>query len=257
MSPYLFSASVDQGAGRRNSLYTLSKPSPEKNSFLVQQFCRRFPLRWNGFRRNVIPAAVRWRFLLWWGFLLRVNLMKKTTGVSFSRSFRAMVVFFVCTLLAGCHLSTESPIQIQPESVQVTNKDGMAFILVPLDVLDKGSRTLRVHLRHSLIDLETTDKRNYRLRGSESSDFILHHSDKKYSDVYPPLWKESWTDRAMAHKDAVIPAETRKFVPLLFLYRGTLPDLKSITLHLVYSYPQTATNDELILDLPIPTTGSP
>jgi len=153
-------------------------------------------------------------------------------------------------LLSGCNLSTESPVQIDPQNVQIVSKNGITFILVPLGVLDKGSRTLRVHLRHSLLDLTTDDKRNYRLRGSDTSDFVLHHSDKKYEDIYPPIWKEAWIDRAMAHKDAIVPAESQKFLPLLYLYRGTLTGLAHMTLHLVYSYPQTASNDEIILDLP-------
>jgi hypothetical protein len=153
-------------------------------------------------------------------------------------------------LLSGCHLSTESPVQIEPQNVQIISKNGITFILVPLGVLDKGSRTLRVHLRHSILDLTTDDKRNYRLRGSDTSDFVLHHSDKKYADIYPPNWKESWVDRVMAHKDAIVPAESQKFLPMLYLYRGTLTGLAHMTLHLVYSYPQTASNDEIILDLP-------
>jgi len=153
-------------------------------------------------------------------------------------------------ILSGCHLSTESPIQIEPQNVQIISKNGITFILVPLGVIDKGSRTLRVHLRHSILDLTTNDKRNYRLRGSDTSDFVLHHSDKKYADIYPAIWKESWVDRVMAHKDAVVPAENQKFIPMLYLYRGTLTGLDHMTLHLVYSYPQTASNDEIILDLP-------
>lgn len=170
------------------------------------------------------------------------------SGSSIGKAFISLAGAAV--ILSGCHLSTESPIQIEPQNVQIISKNGITFLLVPLGVLDKGSRTLRIHLRHSILDLTTDDKRNYRLRGSDTSDFVLHHSDKKYGDIYPSIWKESWVDRVMAHKDAVVPAENQKFLPMLYLYRGTLSGLAHMTLHLVYSYPQTASNDEIILDLP-------
>jgi hypothetical protein len=183
-------------------------------------------------------------------FLLRVSkgMGATTSNFSIRKAFTSFA--WGLLLLSGCHLSTESPIQIEPQNVQMISKNGITFILVPLGVLDKGSRTLRVHLRHSILDLTTDDKRNYRLRGSDTSDFVLHHSDKKYADIYPVIWKESWVDRVMAHKDAVVPAENQKFIPMLYLYRGTLTGLAHMTLHLVYSYPQTASNDEIILDLP-------
>ncbi len=175
--------------------------------------------------------------------------MGLTASLSFvGKSFISLAA--IVLLLSGCHLNTESPIQIEPQNVQIISKNGITFILVPLGILDKGSRTLRVHLRHSILDLTTDDKRNYRLRGSDTSDFVLHHSDKKYGDIYPSIWKESWVDRVMAHKDSVVPAESQKFLPMLYLYRGTLAGLDHMTLHLVYSYPQTASNDEIILDLP-------
>ena len=188
--------------------------------------------------------------MLWRWFLLRVSVRVGSTTSNFSMRRFFTSFAWGLLLLSGCHLSTESPIQIDPQNVQIISKNGITFILVPLGVIDKGSRTLRVHLRHSILDLTTNDKRNYRLRGSDTSDFVLHHSDKKYADIYPSIWKESWVDRVMAHKDAVVPAENQKFIPMLYLYRGTLTGLDHMTLHLVYSYPQTASNDEIILDLP-------
>ncbi|MHB1756396.1 MAG: hypothetical protein ACYCT9_02650 [Leptospirillum sp.] len=188
--------------------------------------------------------------MLWRWFLLRVSVRVGSTTSNFSMRRFFTSFAWGLLLLSGCHLSTESPIQIEPQNVQIISKNGITFILVPLGVIDKGSRTLRVHLRHSILDLTTNDKRNYRLRGSDTSDFVLHHSDKKYADIYPSIWKESWVDRVMAHKDAVVPAENQKFIPMLYLYRGTLTGLDHMTLHLVYSYPQTASNDEIILDLP-------
>ncbi len=133
---------------------------------------------------------------------------------------------------------------------KVIAQDDTTFILVPLDVTDKGARTLRVHLRHSLIDLSAGGM-NFRIKGSDTYTFILHHADKPFSSVYPSSWSRSWVDHALSHKDTVVHAVSRQSFPLLFVYQGKLGNIDHMTLHLVYSYPQTATNDEVLLDVPM------
>lgn len=105
-------------------------------------------------------------------------------------------------------------------------------------------------MRHSLIDL-TSGGMNFRVRGSDTYTFILHHADKPFPSIYPSSWSRSWVDHDLSHKDVVVPAETRKAFPLLFVYQGKLGSVEHMTLHLVYSYPQTATNDETLLDVPV------
>lgn len=153
-------------------------------------------------------------------------------------------------LLASCHMKTSSPLDILVGSPKVFSQNDTTFILVPLDITDKGSRTLRIHLRHSLIDLSSGGM-HFRVRGSDTYTFILHHADKPFPSIYPSSWSRAWVDHDLSHKDVVVPAETRKAFPLLFVYQGKLESISHMTLHLVYSYPQTATNDETLLDVPV------
>lgn|GEM_PF-2705072 len=157
-------------------------------------------------------------------------------------------------LLSACHLQTSSPLKIQAGKPLLLGLNDMTFILIPLDVTDSGARTLRIHLRHTLLDMTTSTDRNFRLRGKDTYTYILQHADKPFASVYPSAWPVRWVNHSLSHKDVVIPAVHRKSFPLLFIYRGRLSGTKHMTIHLIYSYPQTATNDEILLDVP---DGSP
>ncbi len=160
-----------------------------------------------------------------------------------------LLVFSV--FLTGCHLQTSSPLEIRAGVPQFFQFHDMTFLLIPLEVTDRGSRTLRIHLRHTLLDMTTKGEMNFRLRGSKTYDYILHHADKPFGTVYPSGWPAGWVDHSLSHKDVVVPAVHKVTFPLLFLYRGLLSSATHMTLHLVYSYPQTATNDELMVDVPM------
>ncbi|MHB1285357.1 MAG: hypothetical protein ACYCYP_02145 [Leptospirales bacterium] len=160
------------------------------------------------------------------------------------------LLFALSLSLTGCHLQTSSPLEIHAGTPQFLQSHDMTFLMISLDVTDRGSRTLRVHLRHTLLDMTTVDEMNFRLRGKKTYDYILHHADKPFEATYPAGWPSRWVDHSLSHKDVVIPAEHRMTFPLLFIYRGLLSSAKHMTIHLVYSYPQTATNDELLIDVP-------
>ncbi|MHB1605128.1 MAG: hypothetical protein ACYCTV_01870 [Leptospirales bacterium] len=152
--------------------------------------------------------------------------------------------------LTACHFQTSSPLEIRAGNPQFFQFQDMTFLLVPLEVTDRGSRTLRVHVRHTLLDLSTKGEMNFRLRGSGTYDYILHHADKPFETVYPMGWPSIWVNHSLSHKDVVVPAVHKMEFPLLFIYRGRLSSATHMTIHLVYSYPQTATNDELLIDVP-------
>ncbi len=174
----------------------------------------------------------------------------------FSRFFFWRGLFFATFsffLLSACHLQTSSPLRIKTGTPSLVSMNDMTFILLPLEITDRGSRTLRIHLRHCLLDLSTTGGQNFRLRGKDTYTFILQHADKPSKSVYPPEWHSRWINHVLSHKDIVIPAVHRKFFPLFFLYRGRLSGFQHMTIHLIYSYPQTATNDEILLDISSPT----
>jgi hypothetical protein len=169
-----------------------------------------------------------------------------------SRFFRGRVLFFAAfsfAFLSACHLQTSSPLEIKTGKPTLVTMNDMTFILVPLDITDKGSRTLRIHLRHCLLDLSTNGDQNFRLRGKDTYTFILQHADKPIQSVYPAEWHSRWINHVLSHRDVVIPAVHRKSFPLFFLYRGRLSSFQHMTVHLIYSYPQTATNDEILLDI--------
>ena len=175
-----------------------------------------------------------------------------------SRFFRwrgLLLAAFSFAFLSACHLQTSSPLEINTGKPTLVSMNDMTFILVPLEITDKGSRTLRIHLRHCLLDLSTNGGQNFRLRGKDTYTFILQHADKPLQSVYPAGWSSRWINHALSHKDIVIPAVHRESFPLFFLYRGRLSGFQHMTVHLIYSYPQTATNDEILLDIsPAPTT---
>ena len=163
--------------------------------------------------------------------------------------------FFFLLFLSGCHLQTSSPLKIQPGKPILLSQNEMTFIMIPLDVTDSGASTLRIHLRHTILDLTTSTDRNFRLRGKDTYTYILQHADKPFASVYPSAWPVRWVNHSLSHKDVVIPAIHRKSFPLLFIYRGRLSGTKHLLLHLIYSYPQTATNDEILLDVPAASTS--
>ncbi|MCL4461526.1 MAG: hypothetical protein M1297_07455 [Nitrospirae bacterium] len=163
---------------------------------------------------------------------------------------------FSLFLLCSCHLQTSSPLRIQTGNPVLVSMNDMTFILLPLEITDRGSRTLRIHLRHSLLDLSTSGGQNFRLRGKDTYTYILQHADKPFRSVYPAQWHPRWVNHVLSHKDVVIPAVHRSSFPLFFLYRGRLSSFQHMTIHLIYSYPQTATNDEILLDISPPGSGS-
>jgi len=135
-------------------------------------------------------------------------------------------------------------------------KNGITYILLPVEIEDKGSRTLRVHLRENILDLTSNDQ-HFRLRGKKSYRFILKNATKPFKDLYPASWQSKWTDHYMSHQDWVVPAISKKTVPLLFILPGPPPPPRKLILHLSYSYPQTATFDEVRLVVPLPGGASP
>lgn len=166
------------------------------------------------------------------------------------------LLFFLSGFLTSCHLQTSSPLEIRAGNPQFFQFHDMTFLLIPLEVTDRGSRTLRVHLRHTLLDMSTKGEMNFRLRGSGTYDYILHHADKPFETVYPQGWPSHWVNHSLSHKDVVVPAVHKVEFPLLFLYRGTVSSATHMTIHLVYSYPQTATNDEFLVDVPTGPTAN-
>ncbi len=158
--------------------------------------------------------------------------------------------------LAACTIRTHSPLKFRPSPPIIEEKNGITFITIPLEIEDSGSRTLRVHLRENILDLTANDQ-HFRLRGKKSYRFILENASKPFKDLYPPSWKSDWTDHYMSHQDWVVPAISKKTVPLLFVLPGPAPVPRKLVLHLSYSYPETATYDEVRLVLPLPGGASP
>lgn len=159
-------------------------------------------------------------------------------------------------LLSSCTIRTHSPLAFHPSAPMMEEKNGMTYILLPIEIEDKGSRTLRIHLRENILDLTANDQ-HFRLRGKKSFRFILENASKPFKDLYPASWKTEWTDHYMSHKDWVVPAISKKTVPLLFVLPGPPPTPRKLILHLSYSYPQTATYDEVRLIVPLPGGVAP
>ena len=164
--------------------------------------------------------------------------------------------FFGLALLSACTIRTHSPLKFNPQAPIIESKNGITYIYLPIEIEDKGSRTLRIHLRENILDLTANDQ-HFRLRGKKSYTFILQNANKPWKDIYPPGWQSGWTDHYMSHQDWIVPAISKKVVPLLFVLPGPRPSPRKLILHLSYSYPQTATFDELRLIVPLPGGAQP
>ena len=173
---------------------------------------------------------------------------KKSLGIPF--------LLFGFMVLSACTIRTHSPLKFTPQAPTIEEKNGITYIYLPIEIEDKGSRTLRVHLRENILDLTANDQ-HFRLRGKKSYTFILQNANKPWKDIYPRGWRTEWTDHYMSHQDWVVPAISKKVVPLLFVLPGPPPSPRKLILHLSYSYPQTATFDELRLIVPLPGGAQP
>ena len=181
--------------------------------------------------------------------------MFRCFGISRKRRTGLGLSLCLALLLSGCTIKTHSPLSFKPEAPVMVEKNGITFILLPIVIVDKGSRTLRIHLRENILDLTANDT-HFRLRGHKSYRFILKNASKPFDDLYPATWKRSWTDHYLSHADWVVPAISQKALPLLFILPGPPPDPRKLILHLSYSYPQTATFDEVRLEVPLPSGSS-
>ena len=159
-------------------------------------------------------------------------------------------------LLSSCTIRTHSPLSFHLSPPVMEEKNGITYIFLPIEIEDKGSRTLRIHLRENILDLTANDQ-HFRLRGKKSYQFMLENASKSFKDLYPSSWKTDWTDHYMSHQDWVVPAISKKIVPLLFVLPGPPPSPRKLILHLSYSYPQTATFDEIRLVVPLPGGAAP
>ncbi|MGC8499936.1 MAG: hypothetical protein ACP5OS_02000 [Leptospirillia bacterium] len=159
-------------------------------------------------------------------------------------------------LLSACTIRTHSPLSFKPQAPTIEEKNGITYILLPIEIEDKGSRTLRIHLRENILDLTANDQ-HFRLRGKKSYRFMLKNASKSAGLLYPPSWQSKWTDHYISHQDWVVPAISKRVVPLLFVLPGPPPSPRKLILHLSYSYPQTATYDELRLIVPLPGGAQP
>jgi len=169
---------------------------------------------------------------------------------------KILLAGFFSLLISGCTIRTHSPLSFKPGAPIMEEKNGITFILLPIEITDKGSRTLRVHLRENILDLTSNDQ-HFRLRGKKSYRFILKNANKPFKDLYPVSWKTRWTDHYMSHQDWIVPAISQKSLPLLFILPGPPPTPRKLILHLSYSYPQSATFDEVKLTVPLPNGASP
>ena len=158
--------------------------------------------------------------------------------------------------LPACTIRTHSPLKFRPQAPIIEEKNGITYIYLPIEIEDKGSRTLRIHLRSNLLDLTANDQ-HFRLRGNKSYAFILQNANKSWNTIYPKDWQSTWTDHYMSHHDWVVPAISKTVVPLLFVLPGPPPSPRKLILHLSYSYPQTATFDDLRLTVPLPGGAQP
>lgn len=192
---------------------------------------------------------LRWRMRLRLMFLTAEKL-KKCGRVTLSGA----VPFLL--LLSACTIRTHSPLSFKPGPPVLEERNGITFILLPLEIVDKGSRTLRVHLRENILDLTANDQ-HFRLRGKKSYQFVLKNANKPFKDIYPGSWKMEWTDHYMSHQDWVAPAISKTLVPLLFVLPGPPPNPRKLILHLSYSYPQSATYADLRLTVPLPGGAAP
>ncbi len=168
----------------------------------------------------------------------------------------AGLAFLCLFLLSACTIRTHSPLSFRPSAPVMEEKNGITYILLPIEIEDKGARTLRIHLRENILDLTANDQ-HFRLRGKKSYRFILKNASKPFKNLYPASWKSDWTDHYMSHQDWVVPAISKKTLPLLFILPGPPPTPRKLILHLSYSYPQTATFDEVRLVVPLPGGVSP
>ena len=160
-------------------------------------------------------------------------------------------------LLTSCTIRTHSPLSFKPQTPIIEEKNGITYITLPIKIDDDGSRTLRIHLRENILDLTANDQ-HFRLRGKKSFTFILQNANKPWKDIYPQGWQSAWTDHYMSHQDWVVPATSKNVViPLLFVLPGPPPSPRKLVLHLSYSYPQTATFDEIRLIVPLPGGAQP
>ena len=81
--------------------------------------------------------------------MFRLLHQKKIFGISW--------LLFGFMVLSACTIRTHSPLKFTPQAPTIEEKNGITYIYLPIEIEDKGSRTLRVHLRENILDLTARD----------------------------------------------------------------------------------------------------